>query len=182
MIYLIDYENVSNNGLKGVELLEDNDRIIIFYSKNAGNISMKTHKNLEITKAEKEYIEVNVASKNALDFQLSTYLGALTKEFPDDHFAIVSKDKGYKAVVDFWKKHHRTIFSFTSVSKTEEKNLQMELKLILKNNSDKIVEIAEIINKYKTKQGINNALVKKYKSEVGGTIYKEIKPILSEKR
>ncbi len=143
---------------------------------------MKTHKNLEKTKAPKEYIEVNSTTKNALDFQLSTYLGSLTKEFSDAEFAIVSKDKGYHGVVEFWKKHNRTVYSFTSVSRTVEKNLKTELKLVLKSNSDKIAEVTEIINKYKTKQGINNALVKKYKSEIAGSIYKQIKPILSEKK
>ena len=36
--------------------------------------------------------------------------------------------------------------------------------------------------KYKTKQGINNALVKKYGSKSGGEIYKAIKPLLAAKK
>ena len=182
MIYMIDYENVLNNGLKGVELLNADDKLFIFYSKNASSITINTHKNLEKTKATKKYIEVTSTTKNALDFQLSTCLGALIKEFPDDEIAIISKDKGYNAVIEFWKKYNKTIFNFTSVEKKPERDLKSEIKLVLKNNSDKIDEVIKIIKQYKTKQGINNALVKKYKSELAGSIYKEIKVILTDKK
>ena len=40
----------------------------------------------------------------------------------------------------------------------------------------------ELISKYKTKQGINNALVKKYGSEDAGVIYKSIRPMLAGKK
>ncbi len=181
MIYFIDYENVSNSGLKGVEQLTKSDKIIIFYSKNQTNISMQTHRRLELSEVEKEYIEVNTSSKNALDFQLATYLGALIKEMPQENFAIVSKDKGYNAVVEFWKKHKITIAIYTSTSNTELKDLKDELEIALTNHKDKIANITTIINKYKTKQAINNALVKEYKSEIAGSIYKAIKPLLKDK-
>ena len=38
-----------------------------------------------------------------------------------------------------------------------------------------------IIN-YKTKQGINNALVSKYKSKQAGEIYQAIKPLIKDKK
>ena len=45
--------------------------------------------------------------KNALDFQLSTYLGYLIHEAKDSYFYIISKDNGFKHVVDFWKRTFR---------------------------------------------------------------------------
>lgn len=38
------------------------------------------------------------------------------------------------------------------------------------------------IQKYKTKQGLNNALVKRYDSKNGGKIYQAIKPLIKDKK
>ena len=35
MIFLIDYENVNNAGMRGTQYLEPSDTLIIFFSKNA---------------------------------------------------------------------------------------------------------------------------------------------------
>ena len=40
---------------------------------------------------------------NALDFQLSTYLGACVQKHPEKKYYIISKDSGYDYVCDFWK-------------------------------------------------------------------------------
>lgn len=36
MIYLIDFENVHSDGLKGIEQLGEKDKCYIFYSEHAG--------------------------------------------------------------------------------------------------------------------------------------------------
>ena len=43
-------------------------------------------------------------------------------------------------------------------------------------------EIAELVSKYKTKQGINNALVKRYGADRAYELYKKVKPLLSDKK
>lgn len=182
MIFLVDYENVSNSGLVGIDKLGENDRLIIFYSKHANNISIETHIKLEESKVKKEYIEIQIGTKNALDFQLSTYLGALIKENSNEDFAIISKDAGYHAVIDFWKLRNKTVDIYVSVDKTELLDIKNEVQAVLPEHEDKIVTITEILKKYKTKQGINNALVKEYKSETAGVLYKAIKPLLKEKK
>lgn len=74
MIFFIDYENVSSAGLDGIETLSEKDTVIIFYNMNSA-INMKNHFALVNSKCQKNYYQVNQTSKNALDFQLSTYLG-----------------------------------------------------------------------------------------------------------
>lgn len=51
--FLIDYENENGRLIEGISLLEltEKDEIVIFYSKNAGKITMELHKELEIIKA-----------------------------------------------------------------------------------------------------------------------------------
>jgi hypothetical protein len=101
--YLIDYENTGENGLKGITELPEDSCVVIFYSENADKISFDMHQKFCICKTKLEFRKINTGRKNALDFQLSTYLGYLIAKNEEDQYYIVSKDNGYRSVVDFWR-------------------------------------------------------------------------------
>lgn len=101
-IYLIDFENVKSKGLTGIDKLDETDSVIIFYSENSDTISFEMHKKVLTSKAEIEYFKVNVGGKNALDFQLSTLLGYLVSKDLYSHIFIVSNDRGFDFLHDFW--------------------------------------------------------------------------------
>lgn len=61
------------------------------------------HRELERIKAKKIYIEIENGTPNALDFQLSSYLGACIHKNPDHKYYIVSRDKGFDCVCHFWR-------------------------------------------------------------------------------
>ena len=67
-----------------------------------------------------------------------------------------------------------------------KRRLQETLTEILRENDDVTVdEVLKTIQQYKTKQGIMNALMKKYPSadnKKSSKIYKTIKPLLSDKK
>lgn len=104
--FLIDYENDDGDMLNGISLLglKRNDEIILFYSENTSRLTMNLHTELESCKAKKLYIEVEPGKKNALDFQLVSYLGACIQEYPNKKYYIVSKDGGFNCVCKFWAK------------------------------------------------------------------------------
>ena len=102
-IYLVDFENVTSEGLSGVGSLNEGDKVILFYSTKANKISLPIHIEMSKSLASFEYKEVLVGGKNALDYQLSTYLGYLIGQNEDTHYYIVSKDRGYEYLSDFWK-------------------------------------------------------------------------------
>ncbi len=101
--YLIDYENTGENGLRGITDLNEDTCTVIFYSENADKISFDMHQKLRECRTVIEYRKISTGKKNALDFQLSTYLGYLLAKCEEDRFFIVSKDNGYRVVIDFWK-------------------------------------------------------------------------------
>lgn len=105
--YLIDYENVKSEGIKGIAQLGENDRVVIFYSHNADTITFEAMDMIFNSKAQVSKYKILCGGKNALDFQLSTYLGYLIHEAKDSYFYIISKDNGFKHVVDFWKRTFR---------------------------------------------------------------------------
>ena len=102
--YMIDYENVKTGGLNGISRLTAEDKVIIFYSENANRLTFDLHRRLMECPAQIEYREVLVGGHNALDFQLVTYLGYLIAKDPMGQYLIISYDRGFEYVVNFWRK------------------------------------------------------------------------------
>ena len=42
-IYLVDFENIGYNGLKGIEKLPEGDQVHLFYSSNADKLTFDIH-------------------------------------------------------------------------------------------------------------------------------------------
>lgn len=102
-IYLIDFENVASEGLSGITYLSEEDQVIIFYSNNSNRLTMKMHILIGKSVCQLRYFEVTVGGKNALDHQISTYLGYLIGTgAAERNYYIVSRDMGYKHVANFW--------------------------------------------------------------------------------
>lgn len=188
--YLVDYENVKTQGLNGVNKLPEGDVVCIFYSENADSLTFGLHRRLNESKANIIFQKVEVGHKNALDFQLSSYLGYLIHENLDKPFSyyVVTKDKGYECLVSYWKKRKVNVSLAVDVAKQSEQSAQVALEqqvaeLII--DKTEAASISKIIQQYKTKQGINNALMKMYPSKdnkKASEIYTAIKPLLAEKK
>ena len=105
MVYLVDFENVTSAGISGIQRLTKEDKVYIFYTVNAANMSFAAHLNLLSSPAEIIYYNVASGGKNALDFQLSSFLGYLISKGEEKDFCIISNDKGYEYVRTFWEKN-----------------------------------------------------------------------------
>lgn len=103
-IYLVDYENTHYLG--GISGLSENDTVVVFYTQNSSSLSFDAHKEILQAQAKILYKYVDNGGKNALDFQLSTYLGCLVgeKQADEQQLYIVSKDKGFYYVSRFWER------------------------------------------------------------------------------
>lgn len=103
-IYLVDYENTHYLG--GISGLSANDTVVVFYTQNSSSLSFDAHKEILQAQAKILYKYVDNGGKNALDFQLSTYLGCLIgeKQADEQQLYIVSKDKGFYYVSKFWER------------------------------------------------------------------------------
>lgn len=192
--YLVDFENVKKDGLDGIHMLGSEDTVCIFYSKNADSITFDLHRRLMESKATIELCKVEVGSKNALDFQLATQLGFLIASKSAKSYYIVSRDKGFEILSGYWKNREVSVALIADITgkspDNETQELREKLENILKENlaeDDRVTvdEILKIVQQYKTKQGIMNALMKKYPSadnKKSSKIYKAIKPLLSDKK
>ena len=198
--FLVDYENVNVAGLNGVSSLNEDDVVIIFYSENANTLTFSMHRRINESKAEIKFQKVAVKEKNALDFQLCSYLGFLIRDKKNDdentknYFYIVSNDNGYSILPDYWKKFETDLKIVSNLAKDEVKKnevklpqqndkvseLEKELSKILKDKNE-IAEVVKIINRSKTKVEVNNNLSKIFHQKCG-EIYKAIKSFIADKK
>lgn len=98
--YLIDFENVHNEGLKNINSLRKNEHVHIFSTENALNIRM------DIVFSRGIDIEGHIVPvrKQSLDMHLVSYLGYLLGIHGKQcAYVIVSKDTDYDNIIKFWK-------------------------------------------------------------------------------
>lgn len=100
---LVDYENVYNsNGLQGVEYLTQNDKLHIFYSDSCGKIKADIMQKIEESECGLVMRKLMRAGRNALDFYIATECGAISQN-GETQIAIISNDKGFNAIIDYFK-------------------------------------------------------------------------------
>lgn len=183
MLYIFDMENVSGKAFEGVETLDNSDKLIVFYSQNSKNISWDTHLQILECKALKEYLKVKVGGKNALDFQLASFVGYKFGENPKEMITIVSGDTGFDYIVDFWTEKNCSIVRKNAVY-VQEQEIKEEKPQNLENTQEEQVSQQENVDKINAKglpnekksnkNQINTVLCKKISSQSAGEIYKLI--------
>lgn len=103
MYFLIDFENIVNEGLKGAQYLLKEDSVIIFYSVSCEQIRQGSLYQLMESSCYLDICKLKKPGKNALDFYIATKIGAIFGGGYSGKVAIVSKDQGFGAVRDYWR-------------------------------------------------------------------------------
>lgn len=117
--YLIDFENVHNEGLGNIVALKPTDHVHIFSTENAMSIRLDIAfvKNVDVN------VHIVPVCKQSLDMHLVSYLGYLLGIHGKQcSYIIISKDKDYDNIIKFWEKEGWTNISRkTKVLETAEK-------------------------------------------------------------
>ena len=201
-LIFVDYENVSIKGLSGIENLGEDSIVYLFYSENTAHLPMATVAALNNSGAEVKYILTRVG-KNALDFTLSSVLGFVIKErLQEDTFYIVSKDKGFDVLVDYWKGDKVTVKVVTSLAQISSKKKSTR-SAQAQNGNDKLKQsmssrvgialrgedkelkahVVDIIIKCKSKRAVQNSIKQIVKDKTkANNIYTKITKLISDKK
>ena len=108
MIFLVDGDNNIGTGLKGIDLLSEQDSVLIFYQKTGLALS-RIQKLCGDTRADVQYVESIRGGKNSIDFQIITELGVLVGRREADFAYVISQDKGYEAAMSaLWVRYADT--------------------------------------------------------------------------
>lgn len=102
MIYLIDFENVHEEGFSSLGRLGDKDAVYCFFTRNVAKISMSALAGMR--SGQLHFVEAE-SGKQSLDLALVSFLGFLIGTRPQEqYFEIVSNDNGFNKVAEFWNK------------------------------------------------------------------------------
>ena len=101
--FLVDFENVLSDGLKGAQYLKAVDTVIIFYSHVCEQIQQGLIRQIMDSACCLEICKLKKQGKNALDFYIATRVGAVFGTGYEGKVSIVSRDQGYTAVRDYWR-------------------------------------------------------------------------------
>lgn len=97
--YLIDFENVHNEGLENIDSLTKTDHVHIFSTENALNIRM----DIVFSKGIDIQGHIVPVRKQSLDMHLVSYLGYLLGIHGKQcAYVIISKDTDYDNIIKFW--------------------------------------------------------------------------------
>ena len=105
---LVDYENVYGcHGLKGADALNEKDILIIFYSNSCEKVRYDAIQEIRESGCRFRVIKLKEAGKNALDFYIAAECGRISEQ-GEKEIAIISNDKGFQAVIDFFDMDQET--------------------------------------------------------------------------
>lgn len=97
--YLIDFENVHNDGITNIESVKKEEHVHIFSTQNATNIRQDIFWLNQDIKS-----HLVPVRKQSLDMHLVSYLGYLLGTHGREcSYVIISKDKDYDNIIKFWK-------------------------------------------------------------------------------
>ena len=98
---LVDFENVQP---KDIGLLKDGPfKVKVFLGPNQSKIPVLLAAALQSLGEYAEYIVLETAGNNALDFHIAYYIGALSAVEPGAFFHVISKDSGFDPLLKYLK-------------------------------------------------------------------------------
>lgn len=184
MYFLIDYENTGSSGLRGVKYLGQEDIVAFFYSTSCSRIEAGILCELMDSGCRTELCCLERPGKNALDFYITSWIGEICREY-DGMIAIVSRDKGFRAVQAYWKNKARIRRNIVLSDTIEQcirsanepdfrtKQIQRELKL---------VSLTEELTKYMQERELRERLKDMFGDSEYGEKLEEIRQIFGNEK
>ena len=163
-ILLVDYENIHNIDLSIIQ--EQNIDIKIFVGQAQNKIPFKLVQTAQKFGQRVEWIKIEGAGSNALDFHIAFYLGQSTKDLEGVTFLILSKDKGFDPLIRYINKSKINCQRIESLPGT------LPEKCDLPSNTDLISEIIEKLSK----------IQKNKRPRAKNTLHQYLKSILNKKK
>ena len=137
---LIDYENVQTKSLAVLHSTPNQAfRVIVFVGANQSRIPIELVSSMQGFGNKAEYVQITGSGRNALDFHIAYYLGALTERDPTGYFHVISKDTGYDQLIKHLKgkkvsaARQKDLFEIPWLSSSNKKPMNEQIAAIVEN-------------------------------------------------
>jgi hypothetical protein len=173
---LVDYENVQP---KDIDLLREGSfKVKIFLGPNQSKIAASLAAAIQPLGENAEYIVLETAGKNALDFHIAYYVGALAAVEPSAFFHIISKDSGFDPLVKYLK--GKNIFAQRSTCIADMHFFKPTLPTSLEDQVEAVIAdlVRRKMSKPRTQKTLTNTLHALFKKELSdqqlATLFSEL--------
>ena len=138
---LIDYENVQPKNLAALKDVSEGRafKVYVFVGANQSRIPKELAFEMQTLGADAQYVEIAGSGKNAADFHIAFYLGALGKPGSDDEFHIVSRDTGFDPLIrhlqakNIKAARRRDLFEIPWLKTNESESLGEKIDKVIRN-------------------------------------------------
>lgn len=174
--YLIDSENVGSTWTS--LLTNEKVELYIFVTANAKSLNYTLLKEITENKNRNSYKVIECETgKNSLDFYISSYLGYLIGKNNNSDYTIVSQDKGYDNVIEFWKTQGIEVKKINTKPEKERKKTT-ECKPRITRNRKTISSETRTFTKKEVTVDPKDEFLKKYFKDTDDKVITEIKKVL----
>lgn len=144
---LVDLENIS----PCASSIEKDEKVIVFVGAKQTSIKIDLAKKIQGMGENATYLQCEVVGKNALDFVIASQVGVIFESHPKSQVRICSKDKGFDALVAFYRGQGMSIVRFdTNNIKSAKKD---------EPTQDTLTEFAKFLSKQQHKPAKVKALL-----------------------
>ncbi|MBO6303340.1 MAG: NYN domain-containing protein [Ruminiclostridium sp.] len=196
--FFIDFQNITKEALNGIEKLGKNDRVRIYYGKNAAHIPFDLHVKISECEAEFEYVKVEFTIKNALDCMIIYDIRAFMGVKSVKEYYIISNDTDFdNPIVTFTEaglkisrigsvEDSNTVSGAQKSSKAKEKKCADKVGTFFDENftekkyKQKKDYIISAVKESSDRGMLNNKLQQLYDSGDVKIILKTLKPLTNE--
>lgn len=175
--FMIDFENVRSAGLQGSEYLCMDDSVTIFYSTCCSGIEQDKIRHILESGCELDICKLQNTGKNALDFYIASRIGEIYGGGYEGDVAIVSRDKGFKAVQEYWRKADsaRNVVLKPDMEQCIVSSGENSERSAVIREKRKIVNLEGEFEKYKARKAVQEEIKQlfadsKYGTEIGKII------------
>jgi len=183
-IFLIDTENVGRTFLDGIDKIKHTDKLILFHYEKAASYPKDILYEIIKSGCSYEMQDMQTHTKNAMDFQICSYLGILAAQYKSKaEYYIVSKDKGYDAALELLNRMNpdcqfKRVYTL-NVDNFKD-NMPLELNALLASYSKKArKKTVEAFIKSKDLLELHNCLQVSLVKD-GKEIYQMVKPLFMQ--
>ena len=138
---LIDYENVQPKNLAALKDVSKGRafKVYVFVGAHPSKIPRDLVFEMQTLGKDAQYVEIAGSGKNAADFHIAFYMGALGEPGSDDEFHIVSRDTGFDPLIKHLQARNikaarrRDLFEIPWLKASESESLGEKMDKIIHN-------------------------------------------------
>lgn len=143
-VLLVDYENVQKVDLSLIQKQDINIKIFVGQAQN--KIPIDLVQATQQLGQQVEWVKIDGAGNNALDFHIAFYLGRFSSDAEGTSFLILSKDRGFDPLIKYINKNKIKCRRIQSLGELSQEKAKAQ-EAAISQDTDAITRVIHVLSK-----------------------------------